>query len=979
MESRQGRAPLPFIVNLGLTGLSVFVLSWAAINYAREYGDVTAMWPANAVIVAALLKSDLRRWAPVIFTCFCGLLGGALVAGARPWVAVSLNLSDTFDAVLCAAGVRWLVGRDVDLTRARDLIVFMAIGGVIAPLVSGIPAALTIDFLRPGHYLKYLFEWYGSTALGVLVLTPALMALNASSLAEMFNKKTIWRSVILFGLLFLSLGIIFILPQYPLFYLVLPILILMTFQLELAGGALGILIAAAATVAQIAVLSASSSKGLTERLLISQIFLAVTTVIILAAAAMLANRRRLTTSLAVALDEAKAARAWMRAIEDQRWASMAEEIAGVGHWRYDRRSGETLWSSEIYRIVGLDPLQGVPDAQTMLDHCHPDDRPALIAQFTAALSDGQPFSASVGAVRPDGSVRHVILRVATERGLGGKIVALFGVIMDVTEARLAEEVLRQSEARYRLVAENATDMIVQFDPRGGRITFVTPSCLTALGYRPEEMIGMRALDLTHPDDVATIFPALTDFIAAGPDATPITTQHRARHKDGHWIWVEGQPKVIFDADGVAVAIQDVIRDITQRKQTEMELARAKVAAEAAAVAKSEFLANMSHEIRTPLTAIIGFSGLLDEAENLPESARRYVKRIVDGGQSLLSVVNDILDFSKLEAGQVELDPHPFDPMTLVEEAAQLVAAQAAEKELSLHIRREDAVPALINADSARLKQILLNLLTNAIKFTPAGDVTVAVDYLPAQSRLQVRVIDTGVGIPPEKLGRLFGRFSQVDASVNRQYGGSGLGLVICKGLVEMMGGEIGVESEAGLGSTFSFDILAPIAATREDMELSEPADAEVAQARPAHILVVDDVAENRELARTLLETIGHSIDEAENGFEAVKIAISRRYDLILMDMQMPGMDGLAATRAIRASADLNRETPILALSANVMDEQVAQCRAAGMNDHIAKPIQLRELLIKVSHWTSQSAHQEVEETLVGKGAISVPGRQGLVG
>ena len=938
-----------------MIGLSVFGLSWAAITYAREYGDITAMWPANAVIVAALLRADLRRWPLILIASVCGLRAGAYAAGATAWAALPLNLCDTLDALICAAGMRRLVGRDIDLTRARDLFVFVVLAGAVAPLISALPAAWTIETLRPGHYFKYFAEWCGSTGLGVLVLTPAMMALNASSLAQIFDKATAWRSLVLFALLFASLGIVFLLPQYPLFYLVLPILILMTFQLELVGGALGILITAAATVAQIADLSQTHPQGLSERLLISQVFLAVTTMIVLATASMLANRRRLTASLALALEETKAARAQVRAIEDQRWASMAEEIAGVGHWRYDTAADETIWSSEIYRIFGLDPQLNVPDRRAILKLWHPDDRESVNALFTAAMAHGQPFSTETRVIRPDGGTRYVSLRVAAERSGDGAVAAIFGVIMDVTEARLAEDILRQSEARYRLVAENATDMIVQFDPSDGRITFITPSCQVALGYRPEEMVGMRAVDLTHPDDQHRIFALLTEYIAAGPGAAPIVTQHRARHKDGHWIWVEGQPRIIFDATGAAITIQDVIRDITQRKETELELARAKLAAEAAAVAKSEFLANMSHEIRTPLTAVIGFSGLLEQIEALPQNARRYVKRIVDGGQALLSVVNDILDFSKLEAGQVRLDVHAFDPMALVDETLQLVADQIASKGLSLEVRREAAVPALARADSGRLKQILLNLLTNAIKFTPAGGVVIAVDYLSAEERLQVRVIDTGVGIPLEKQGQLFARFSQVDASVSRQYGGSGLGLAICKGLVEMMGGEISVESEADRGSIFTFSVRAPVAAMSEVGEAFELTPPELAPTHPVHILVVDDVAENRELARTLLEAAGHRIDEADSGAEAVKLAIGQPFDLILMDMQMPGMDGLAATRAIRASSDLNRRTPILALSANVMADQVVQCRAAGMNDHIAKPIQLPDLMTKVAYWTSSAA------------------------
>ena len=264
-----------------------------------------------------------------------------------------------------------------------------------------------------------------------------------------------------------------------------------------------------------------------------------------------------------------------------------------------------------------------------------------------------------------------------------------------------------------------------------------------------------------------------------------------------------------------------------------------------------------------------------------------------------------------------------------------------------------ALPPVVSADSSRVRQVLLNLLGNAIKFTSRGGVTVSVCYLAAGGGcLRVAVTDTGVGIPASLIDRLFQRFSQVDGSITRQFGGTGLGLAICKSLAEMMGGTIGVESEEGRGSTFWFTVAAPVA----EMAPAAPTEAEGEWAQvPAHILVVDDVAVNRELVATILGVFGHQITEAAGGAEAVEAALCQSFDLILMDLQMPGMDGLAATRAIRATSDLNGATPILALSANVLPEHTEASRAAGMDDHIAKPINAEELLTKIAHWTDRSA------------------------
>ena len=401
---------------------------------------------------------------------------------------------------------------------------------------------------------------------------------------------------------------------------------------------------------------------------------------------------------------------------------------------------------------------------------------------------------------------------------------------------------------------------------------------------------------------------------------------------------------------VAVATLGLAATLADRRRLQEELERKRDEAEAAARAKTEFLANMSHEIRTPLTAIIGFAGLIDAMEGLPPSAADYVDRIVTAGQTLLSVVNDILDFSKIEAGQIELDPQPFAPGPFIEQTIGLAAGQAEGKGLSLVCDIAEDMPAALLADSSRIRQVLLNLISNAVKFTDRGCVAVQARYDPiASGRLRLSVTDTGAGIAGDKLDRLFKRFSQVDGSTSRTHGGTGLGLVICKSLTELMGGDIGVESAEGQGSTFWITIPAPLADLAQVVAESDDCDEEMLACR---ILIVDDLAVNRELISVMLNLFGHTLTEACNGQEAVEAALRTPFDLILMDLNMPGMDGLAATRAIRADSDLNRDTPIVALSANAMASHVADCVAAGMNDHIAKPIDPGTLLSKVAYWTA---------------------------
>ena len=643
-------------------------------------------------------------------------------------------------------------------------------------------------------------------------------------------------------------------------------------------------------------------------------------------------------------------------------AELAETIAGLGHWRLDVGTQAVSWSAQMYRIYGVDPDAPL-DLPELMDMSHPEDRETGQARLRRQILTGEPDRDSISRIiRANGELRYLAGNSEVERDANGAIVAVVGTVVDVTERKTAELALAQSEHRFRRIATTASDMIIE-SGLDSVITYASPASVALTGFTAEELVGVDTRTLMGPEDAAKVHRMCQAMIASKGAIASWPIEFRARHKEGHEIWLECKPALTVDpVTGRFTGLTDIIRDVSPRKALEGQLRRAQAEAEAAAHVKGEFLANMSHELRTPLTSIVGFTQLAAEQPEMNALTRGYVERVGDASRALLCTVNDILDFSKLEAGQVSFHPRPIVPSKLGRATLDLFTPQAAAKDLTLTLEDAGGIAGLVvSLDPDRIRQILLNLVGNAVKFTQAGGITLRGDYDRKSGVLMVEVIDTGPGIPPEKRAVLFKRFSQVDGSLTRSHGGTGLGLAICKGLVEAMGGEIGVDSHEGHGSRFWFKIPAPLAVMPEDKDDGQaPEQPTFAGLR---VLVVDDHPANRELARLFLAGVGAEVSEAVDGEEAAELAAIWPYDVILMDLRMPKLDGPGAMRRIHEEQGPNDATPILAFSADIDGPLTEKLLAMGFQGVVAKPLEPGALFTAIAAAVAYTVDPIEEEVI----------------
>ncbi|WP_310539166.1 ATP-binding protein [Phenylobacterium sp.] len=610
-------------------------------------------------------------------------------------------------------------------------------------------------------------------------------------------------------------------------------------------------------------------------------------------------------------------------------------VAKIGGWEISLESQLVDWSQEIWEILGgtprpiqLDEAMGIyPEAE----------RPRIRDLLAHAAATGERITFTSEVTKFDGT--RAPIRVFGEPVFeNGVCTAIRGAAQDITEAHAARRDLARAERRLRMAVEMAEILVYEVDFHERSVLSDGPEATFFERGLTYEQMWRDPFSSVDPRDRELATQTWADAQRTG---VPYRTEYRVARADGKDVWAFSTCRLELDEAGRPLRLVGALQNITERKLAEQEMLRARTLADAANTAKSAFLANVSHEIRTPLNGILGMAQVMGRGELSAEN-RAHLEIIRRSGETLMATLNDVLDFSKIEAGKMTLEDVDFDLREAIEAACKPFELLAMQKDLEFRLFFDPAAEGVWKGDALRLRQVMGNLMSNAVKFTQRGGVVVQVARVA--DGVAISITDSGIGIPAERQAELFTKFSQADASVTRRFGGTGLGLAISRDLVGLMGGDLSLESEPGRGTSFSLRLpiamLGPPTFSASGLA-DEPQELQAA----VRILAAEDNPTNRLVLQALLEPLGAELIQVASGEEAVTAWEGESFDVVLMDIQMPGIGGVEAVRQIRRR---ERETgrgriPIVALTANVMMHQVADYRAAGMDDYVAKPISFERL------------------------------------
>ncbi|WP_183030015.1 PAS domain S-box protein [Altericroceibacterium spongiae] len=1055
------------------------LLAWLGITLTRGEGRIAAIWAPNAVLLAVLLRRHAREDLLYLPAVYAANIAANLLAGDSLARAMGLGFANIVEIVLVWRSMAYFQAVPFDPSRNRDLLCFAG-SVLLGTMVSGIIAT---PVLTPENWSDIAYDWWAwvrADALSLVLVTPSLTILADAWGARHWPTRQ--KMVEVAGILALGTAVsiyVFWQTAYPFLFLDALIVLLYVFRLGPPGVAIGIL-----NVAIIASIATSIGRGpinlvqggLSEKLLVLQIFLASSFMMGLPVAATLMAKKRVEEELRLHRDMGRSImentrEAIFRTDAEHRWTYLNpawEELTGkvpeqsLGEtlemviypedWKnlagrlqqlrkgtldnfthrfrlihedctirhvelgvtalYDdedqyigfvgsmidltieRRSRLALEQSEerFRRLSDSAPL-GIcrVDLNGYLTYCNdafaelldltreqargdmwkrrlidPESWPPH-GDWRAIAGENKPFKWRVGFRKLHGEQVVTTLTAVQEYDERGDVCGTICVLLDITREEEATETILAAKRTFETLANLSPAGIFRTDPQGA-CTYVNPSWCELAGLKPADALGSGWTEAIHPADRLRVSREWQESVRT---KSVFRTDFRFLRHNSDIAWVDALSTPELDDRGDIVGFVGVNVDITDRKTLENELVTAKRTAEMASSTKAKFLANMSHEIRTPMNGVLGFAELLLHSD-LDEDQHKYVSLIAESGRTMMQLLNDILDISKIEAGHVVITHEPTDLRHLLKGCCRLMQAEADRKGLPLTLDVDDAIPAVMLADSLRLRQIVLNLVGNALKFTAQGHVAVRASLQIGrigQREVVVDVEDTGPGIPAMRAEAIFRPFEQLDDSTQRQYGGTGLGLPISRQLAELMGGHLQLRSEEGRGSTFTLSL---------PLDVSESGDVEVKrhlQAEPVapgslagegHILLVEDHEINQVLLTHMLEGLGYTVELAGDGAEAIDILgqtpeTPDRFDLVLMDMQMPVVDGIRATRILRAGGLSPEDLPIIALTANAFEEDIQTCRKAGMQDHLAKPVS-REMLARMLHkWIGRKPDKDKDE------------------
>lgn len=918
--------------------------------FTRDNGRIATIWLPNAFLLAILLRTQNAQIPAFLCAALIANIAGALVAGDSLAIAFGIAVTNMIEVSLVWWIMRRLNLNHPDMMDLRSLVIFCLLGGLLAPSFSGL---LALIVLMPESLFSSWTTWVIADGLGILLITPAMLIIGDA----LKNPRKIsvlelaeWILVTVAGILVTVY--VFFQTSFPFLFLCTSVVIFSAFRLRSLGTSVSTLVIAIVAVAGTAQGFGPihlSEGNAAEHMMVLQVFLVSCFAAGLPIAALLHRKDKVEKQL---LENGELTES---VLNNMREVVFRTDLKG--RWIFLNPAWEKLTGYTVKESMGW--------AATKLIH---EDDQAETAQVYQDMLSGKTTECQVEHRfhTANGECRrvHVTVKVLTDSD--GQFAGAVGNMHDMTSRHIAEQQLKEAHSTFETLADLSPAGIFR-TAANGECTYGNSAWLDLAGLSFEQAAGTGWVVAIHPDDVDRVWMEWGETVASG---SKYNSDFRFLHADQTVKWVAAIASPIFNQDGELEGYIGVNVDISDRKDLESDLVSARRHADAAANAKSNFLANMSHEVRTPMNGVLGFAELLLDSD-LDGEKRRYVQLISDSGKAMMSLLNNVLDISKIESGKMAKSEKLVDIHHLLEGSLSLMQSNAEQKQLPLSLQIDDSVPQYVVTDGMHLRQIILNLLGNAIKFTYRGYVklNVSATFEVGQDIvLHISVEDTGIGIDEKRQSAVFNPFEQANEQITSRYGGTGLGLSISKDLAALIGGKLSLISVPGKGSIFSLDLPASLSHQNiedKSRQITQPSLGRKLT-KGIRVLVAEDHDVNQILVRTILENLHCSVDIASDGTQAVAKVIKmagrkQQYDLVLMDIQMPNLNGYDATKKIRSAGIGSDDLPIIAFTANAYADDIAACLKAGMQGHLAKPVSKTQLTEILEKWTVKSAIVDKEE------------------